>query len=45
MARLIELALELPKYSIVKLVGLPTTASSQKELENIDARCDMKARI
>lgn len=45
MARLIELALKLPKYSIVKLVGLPTTASGQKELENIDTRCDMKARI
>ena len=44
-ARLIELALELPKYSVVNLVGFPTTKSGQKELENIDARCDTKARI
>lgn len=35
MARRIEIALELPKYSLVELVGLPTTEFGKKELEEI----------
>ena len=35
MARRIEIALELPKYSLVELVGFPTTEFGKKELEEI----------
>ena len=35
MARRIEIALELPKYSLVELVGFPTTELGKKELEEI----------
>lgn len=36
MARRIEIALELPKYSLVEIVGFPTTEFGKKELENIN---------
>lgn len=35
MARRIEIALELPKYSLVEIVGFPTTELGKKELEEI----------
>ena len=36
MARRIEIALELPKYSLVELVGFPTTELGKKELGGIN---------
>lgn len=35
MARRIEIALELPEYSLVEIVGFPTTEFGKKELEEI----------
>ena len=35
MARRIEIALELQKYSLVEIVGVPTTEFGKKELEEI----------
>lgn len=35
MARKIEIGLELPKYSIVKIVGFPKTMAGMKEIEKI----------
>lgn len=40
MARRIEIALELPKYSLVELVGFPTTEFGKKELEEIGNGAD-----
>lgn len=34
-ARKIEIALDLPKYSLVELVGFPTTDKGKKELEEL----------
>ena len=36
MARRIEIALDVPKYSIVRLVGLPKTEYGMKKLEQIE---------
>lgn len=35
MARKMEIALDLPKYSLVEMVGFPTTEHGKKELEGI----------
>lgn len=34
-ARKIEIALDLPKYSLVELIGFPTTDKGKKELEEL----------
>jgi len=38
MARKIEIAMELPKYSLVKLVGFPERECDKEKLEGIKAR-------
>lgn len=38
MARKIEIALDLPKYSMVNLIGFPKTEEGMKKLEGIKAR-------
>lgn len=38
LARRIEIALDLPKYSIVKLIGFPTTKEGMEKLEEIKIR-------
>lgn len=36
MARKMEIGLDLPKYSLVKIVGMPKTEAGIKELEKIE---------
>lgn len=38
MARKIEIALDVPKYSIVNIIGLPKTKESKKRLEEIEGK-------
>lgn len=42
MARRLEIALDMPKYSIVNLIGLPRTETGMKKLEGIEGKITKK---
>lgn len=42
MARRLEIALDMPKYSIVNLIGLPRTEAGMKKLEEIEGKITKK---
>lgn len=42
MARRLEIALDMPKYSIVNLIGLPKTEIGMKKLEGIEGKITRK---
>lgn len=42
MARRLEIALDMPKYSIVNLIGLPKTEIGIKKLEEIEGKITKK---
>lgn len=42
MARRLEIALDMPKYSIVNLIGLPRTEAGMKKLEGIKGKITRK---